>query len=115
MRIKRFEIWIANLEPSNQSEPGKIRPVVIIQNDLINDLNPTSFVVCPISSQSRTTKGILRVFIKANKINGLTKDSYILTDQIRAININRLQEKIGDIDSIVSDKVIDGVKIVLNF
>ena len=115
MKIKRFDIWIANLEPANQSEPGKTRPVVVVQNDMINNLNHTSFVVCPISSQNRSNNGILRVFVKAIKSNGLTKDSYILTDQLRAIDINRMQDKIGEIDAKTIEKVLQGIKIVLDF
>ena len=114
MKIKRFDIWIANLEPANQSEPDKTRPVVVVQNDMINNLNHTSFVVCPISSQNRSNNGILRVFVKAIKSNGLTKDSYILTDQLRAIDINRLQDKIGEIDAKTIEKVLQGIKIVLD-
>lgn len=114
MIIKRFDVWIADLEPANQSEPGKIRPVVIIQSDFINYLGYSSYVVCPLSSQKRVTKGSLRVFIKASSKNGLTKDSYILSDQIRTIDISRLTEKIGEIDAETSSKLVEGVKIILD-
>ncbi len=113
--IKRFEIWIADLEPGNQSEPGKIRPVVIVQSDLINDLDHSSFLICPISSQKRTTQGRLRVLIKADVGNGLGKDSYILSDQLRAVDINRFREKIGEVDEETTVKLIKGIKIMLDF
>lgn len=70
MKIRRSEIWIANLEPSKASEPGKVRPVVIIQSDLMNEANHTSVVVCPLSSQEKTFEGKLRISVKADKKMG---------------------------------------------
>ncbi|TKC00976.1 type II toxin-antitoxin system PemK/MazF family toxin [Pedobacter cryophilus] len=114
LSIKRFELWIADLEPGNQSEPGKIRPVVVVQSDLINNLGHSSFLICPISSQQRTTQGRLRVSIKADEENGLGKDSYILSDQLRAIDINRFHEKIGELDEETIVKLVKGIKIMLD-
>jgi mRNA interferase MazF len=113
MTIKRFEIWIMDLEPGNESEPGKIRPVVVVQNNVLNEMNHSSFVICPISSQKRTTKGKLRVFVKFDDKNGLTKDSYILSDHLRSVDVNRFKEKIGTLDLETSIKLMDGIKIVL--
>jgi mRNA interferase MazF len=30
MKIKQYDIWLANLNPSRGTEPGKTRPVVIV-------------------------------------------------------------------------------------
>lgn len=114
MRIGRGEIWIVNLEPSYASEPGKIRPVLIVQSDLINAAGHSSIVICPLSSQKKRKEGRLRISVKAESKNGLEKDSYVLTDQIRTIDINRFQEKVGVIDNDTLLKVIDGIKIVLD-
>jgi len=114
LTLKKFEVWIADLGPGNETEPGKIRPVIIVQSDLLNQLHHTSTVICPISSQERATKGRLRIFIAGSTENGLSKDSYILSDQIRAIDLNRLQEKIGVIDLETSKKLMSGIKIVLD-
>jgi mRNA interferase MazF len=40
MRIKQFEIWIADLNPRMGTETGKIRPVIVIQTDLLNKEHP---------------------------------------------------------------------------
>lgn len=114
MKVRRRDIWIVNLDPSNASEPGKIRPVVIIQSDLINAAEHSSVVICPLSSQRKQKEGKLRILIKAELKNGLEKDSYVLTDQIRSIDINRFQEKIGVVDEGIFLKVISGIKIVLD-
>ena len=36
MKIKQYEIWIADLNPRFGTETGKTRPVVIVQTDLLN-------------------------------------------------------------------------------
>ncbi|PIV61792.1 MAG: hypothetical protein COS14_03955 [Bacteroidetes bacterium CG02_land_8_20_14_3_00_31_25] len=35
MTIKQFEIWVANLDPRQGTETGKIRPILIVQTDLL--------------------------------------------------------------------------------
>ncbi len=113
--IRKFEIWIADLEPSFESEPGKTRPVVIIQSNFINQLKHTSYLICPISSQQRTTKGKLRIFTKSTPLNGLNKDSYILADQIRSVDIKRLKEKVGSINEDTAKLLTESIKILLDF
>jgi mRNA interferase MazF len=82
------------MNPGKGSEPGKIRPVIIVQSNILHKLDHISTIICPISSQ---IKGIsmLRIPVPATTTNGLEKDSSILTDQIRAIDLSRLIEKIG--------------------
>ena len=42
MKIKRGEIILVNLEPVIGSEQGRIRPVLVIQNDDSNEFSPTT-------------------------------------------------------------------------
>ena len=39
MKIKQYEIWLADLNPTRGTELGKTRPVVIIQTDLLNEVH----------------------------------------------------------------------------
>ncbi|WP_086541261.1 type II toxin-antitoxin system PemK/MazF family toxin [Algoriphagus antarcticus] len=34
--MKQNKLWLANLNPARGTEPGKIRPVVIIQTNLLD-------------------------------------------------------------------------------
>ncbi|MFN5009376.1 MAG: type II toxin-antitoxin system PemK/MazF family toxin, partial [Bacteroidota bacterium] len=47
--MKQYEIWLANMNPSKGTEVGKVRPVVIVQTDLLNDFHP-SLIVCPLTT-----------------------------------------------------------------
>ena len=64
MPIKRFEIWIADLNPQIGTEPGKTRPVLIVQTNLLNKLPHPSTIICPITTNTQKESEILRVHIK---------------------------------------------------
>lgn len=112
MRFKRFEIWLADLNPRVGTESGKVRPVLIIQTDLLNKTHP-SVVVCPITSKVRNNVTILRVIIDDDD-NGLMAVSSIMIDQIRAIDSKRLIKKLGSINEASQQKIIENIKIVLD-
>lgn len=62
--IKRGQVWWANLEPSRGTEPGKIRPVVVLQTDLLNSADHPSTVICPLSTRVNRKASILRVYLE---------------------------------------------------
>jgi mRNA interferase MazF len=83
MRIKQFDVFIADLETKRGNETGKFRPVLIVQTNLLKD-HPSS-VICPITTNVSPESDILRVHIKKGIVN-LQKESDIMIDQIRAID-----------------------------
>ncbi|MEI6021318.1 MAG: type II toxin-antitoxin system PemK/MazF family toxin [Bacteroidota bacterium] len=91
MVIKQFDIWLADLNPSRGTEPGKTRPVVIIQTDLLNDIHPST-IICPITYKVNSEILLLRVHLKKGQID---KPSDVLVDQIRSIDNKRLIQKLG--------------------
>ncbi len=50
MQTKQFEIWIADLNSQIGIEPGKTRPVLIVQTNLLNSIPHPSTIICPIST-----------------------------------------------------------------
>ena len=93
MKIKQFDIWLADLNPARGTEPGKTRPVVIIQTDLLNDTH-LSTVICPITTNVQPEMELLRVHLEKGQLDEL---SDILIDQIRAIDNRRLLKQIGSL------------------
>ena len=112
MKIKQFDIWIADLEPKRGTETGKVRPVIIVQTNLLNNEHPST-VVCPITTKVQKDSEILRVHIKKGTSN-LKVDSDIMIDQIRAIDNRRLVKKIGELTKELQTTVKDNIKIVLD-
>ena len=64
MPIKQFEIWIADLNPRIGTEPGKTRPVLVIQTDLLNKIPHPSTIICPITTNIEMEADILRVLLR---------------------------------------------------
>jgi len=93
MTPKKFEIWIANLNPEHGTEPGKVRPVVVVQTNLLNPVHPST-IICPVSTKTVPNVTLLRVHLP-KKTSGLSSDSDILVDQIRAVDNRRLTKKAG--------------------
>jgi len=112
MKIKQFEVWIADLNPRIGTEAGKIRPVIIVQTDLLNREHPST-VVCPITTNVKPDSEILRVHLKKSKFV-LKEDCDIMIDQVRAIDNKRLVKKVGVVDNNTADKVRENLKIVLD-
>ncbi len=98
MNIKQFDLWVANLHPGKGNIPGKVRPVVILQTNLLNNAGHPTTVICPLTSDMTKESKILRITISANALNGLEKDSAILADQIRTIENLKLLNCIGNLE-----------------
>lgn len=108
MKINQHEIWLANLNPSKGSEPGKTRPVVIVQTDLLNEIHPTT-IICPVTSKINKESELLRV-----PLHQLDKQSEILVDQIRAIDNKRLIKRIDKLNKDQVIKLRRNIRIVLD-
>lgn len=96
MKIKRGDMYYADLSPVIGSEQGGIRPVLIVQNDTGNKYSPT-VIAAAITSQTGKTRLPTHIEIGTNE-GGLKTDSIVLAEQIRTIDKSRLKEKIGHID-----------------
>lgn len=113
MEIKQFDVWIADLNPRIGTEPGKKRPVLVIQSDLLNKFNHPSTLVCPITTNVKPESEILRVHL-GNTIVKLEKKSDIMIDQVRAIDNNRLEKKIGHLPKHLVNKVKHNLGIIFD-
>jgi mRNA interferase MazF len=112
MKIKQFDIWIADLEPQRGTETGKVRPVLIVQTNLLNNEHPST-LICPITTNVEKESEILRVHIKKGTSN-LKIESDIMIDQLRAIDNRRLLNKIGEVTKDLQSIVKDNIKIILD-
>ena len=103
MKIKRGEIILANLEPVVGSEQGRIRPVLVIQNDYSNEFSPTTIIV-PITTKIYTKEFPTNVEVESNE-SGLKNKSTILLNQIRTIDKSRIRKKIFTLSKEIMGKV----------
>jgi mRNA interferase MazF len=113
MLIKQFEIWLADLNPQIGTEPGKTRPVLIIQTNLLNKIPHPSTLVCPITTHVKKGSDVLRVHLQKGQAK-ILQDSDIMMDQIRAIDNKRLVRRIGILPEKLRQLVKENISIVLD-
>jgi mRNA interferase MazF len=111
--MNQFEIWIADLNPQIGTEPGKTRPVLVVQTNLLNKIPHPSTIICPISTKVQKNAHILRVHLKKGTAN-LDDSCDIMMDQMRAIDNKRLIKKIGNLPNELVEKVKENMRIVLD-
>jgi mRNA interferase MazF len=110
MKHNQYDIWLADLNPRMGTEPGKTRPVVIIQTDLLNEIH-TSTLICPITSD--VVKGIelLRIHLRKGQLD---QPSDVLIDQVRAIDNRRFIRRVGRLTKEQIVKLKENIRIVLD-
>jgi mRNA interferase MazF len=113
MQIKQYEIWIADLNPQIGTEPGKTRPVMIIQSNLLNKIPHPSTIVCPLTTNVEKEAEILRVHLKKGMAN-LHDTCDIMIDQVRAIDNKRLVKKVGELPQELISLIKENLSIVLD-
>lgn len=105
MKIKRWGVYSVNLEPNIGTKPGKIRPAVVIQNNLVNAAGHPSTVILPLSSKTKNKNQFpLRVYLPKGEAD-LDKDSVVLVDQVLAWDNRRFVRHIGQLSSQKSDEI----------
>ena len=111
--MKQFEIWIADLNPQIGTEPGKARPVVIIQTNLLNKRAHPSTIICPITTNIKQDANILRIHLRKG-MGDLAEDCSIMMDQIRAIDNKRFLRKVGDLPIELEEILKENLLIILD-
>jgi mRNA interferase MazF len=112
MEPNQFEVWIADLNPTIGTEPGKVRPVIVVQSNLLNKHHLSS-IICPITSKVQLKSKILRIHLPKGSC-GLNEPCDIMIDQVRAIDNKRLIRKIGIAPKTIVNQVHRSLKIILD-
>jgi len=113
MSCKQFEVWLADLNPQAGTESGKIRPVLVVQTDLLNKVPHLSTLICPLTTHTTDDAKILRVAVKKGTAN-LHQDCDIMIDQIRAIDNKRLIKRIGSLPLEIAKQVKENLQIIFD-
>ncbi len=105
MACKRGSIYLANFNPSKGTEPGKIRPCIIMQSNLLNEVGHPSTTVLPLTTQLIEDAAPLRYRVVAR--DELKSDSDIMLDQTRTIDNQRIT---GGMLTVLTEKEINEVE-----
>ena len=108
---KRGELYLTDFDPAIGAEIKKIRPALILQNDIGNVHGPLT-IVAAITSFDGDKLYPTEVQVMA-KEGGLNKDSVVLLNQLRTVTRERLIKKLGKLDAETMEKIDVALKISL--
>jgi len=114
MPIKKGEIYLANLGDVKCTDIGKIRPVLVFQNNnlnrMIDDGLYSDVVVIPLSSKIKINDFTFRLRSR----DSLAKDSTVLCNAIKMIHVKRLMLDKGILTTLLENEIHDIEKILMN-
>jgi mRNA interferase MazF len=110
---ERGEVWLANLNPRRGTEPGKTRPVLIVQAQALLDAGHPSTLIIPLTTNLIDDAEPLRIRVPAQ--SSLRHASDLLIDQLRAIDNRRLvQGPLARLDDATMGRVAAALREVLD-
>jgi mRNA interferase MazF len=111
--VKRGEVWLADLNPTQGSEQAGIRPVIIFQNDLVSQFSTTVVAIPLTTNQRRSALPICLPIEQGN--GGLSQDSVALCFQMRVLDRTRLISRIGQLSPEIISQLEDVVLLTLGY
>jgi len=105
---RRGELWAADLNPRRGSEPGKVRPVLVVQSDLLNETDHLSTWILPCTTQL-AGENVLRVELPS-KMAGNARACEVMIDQSRAVDRRRLLRPLGLLPQTVMREVSEKLR-----
>lgn len=106
-------LYVADLNPRFGTEPGKIRPVVVVQTDPLNRSHPST-IICPLTTKVAGFENPLRVALPEG-VSRLGRASEILVDQIKAIDNRRLRRRLGPLPDPYLSELRQKILLILDF
>lgn len=94
MEIRRGDVLMLNLPPSNGSKQSGRRPAVVVQNDTGNHFAPTTIVI-PGTSANKRNNLPTHVRFGANPRRGIDLDTTFMAEQVQVIDKSEILEKLG--------------------
>jgi mRNA interferase MazF len=110
--IRHGDLRVADLNPRQGTEAGKLRPVVVLQTDLLNDADHPSTFVVPCTTHL-VGESLLRVSLPRG-MAGNDADCEVMIDQGRAIDNRRLRRRLGALPKPVLGEVKKKIRLLLD-
>jgi len=84
VEIKRERLYVVDFNPRVRTKPGKLRPAVALQSDIINEAGYPSTIVIPTTTRLVENPGLLRLRLEKGQ-GGLARESDLLLGQLIAV------------------------------
>ncbi|NCC32651.1 MAG: type II toxin-antitoxin system PemK/MazF family toxin [Chloroflexia bacterium] len=99
--VKRFDVFLIDLDPTVGVEMQKTRPCLVISPDEMNDYIRT-VIIAPMTTTSRPYPSRISCRFQG-------RQGYIVLDQIRTVDGQRLQKRLGRLDQQTQYAVLDAL------
>jgi mRNA interferase MazF len=94
MEIRRGHIYLVDFNPRIKTKPGKLRPAVVLQSNLVSEAGYPSTIVVPATTQLVENAGLLRLRLNRG-VAGIERDSDVLIGQLIAVANESFKREIG--------------------
>jgi len=101
MVVRRFDVWLVNLDPTIGSEIQKTRPALVISPDEMN-AHIATVIIAPMTAKGRDYPTRVRCPFQG-------KSGQVVLDQLRTVDRQRLVKRLGEVDAVVANAVLDGL------
>lgn len=111
MIYRQGDVFLARLSPTKGREPGKDRPVIVIQSNGLNEAEYPTCIIAPCSSIEMPETSIRPSIVE----NFFDKKTFVLLDQIRAVDVpKRFLKKLGHLSNKNLDIILEALKVLIS-
>lgn len=111
--MQRGDIWWADLDDPEGTEPGYRRPVLIVQADAFNRSRIQTVIAVTLTTNLRLAAAPGNVLVSAAE-SGLSRDSVVNVSQILTLDRRYLRQRVGAVGGRTLAHVDDGLRLVLD-
>lgn len=113
MEIRRGYLYIVDFNPRVRTKPGKLRPAVVVQSDVVNEAGYPSTIVVPTTTRLVQDPGFLRLRVRKGQ-GGLARDSDLLLGQLIAVANESFRQEIGVLPDPLMRELERRVRVILS-
>lgn len=99
--VKRFDVFLVNLDPTVGHEIQKTRPAVVISPNEMNR-HVSTVIIAPMTTKSRAYPTRVPCTFEG-------KVGWVVLDQIRTVDKVRLVSKLGEMEEDARDRILAGL------
>jgi mRNA interferase MazF len=112
MSIERGHLYVIDFNPRIKTEPGKLRPALVLQSDLVNEAGYPSTIVIPTTTRLVENAGMLRLRLKRGQ-GGVARDSDLLVGQLIAVANESFRQEIGALPNSLMEELENRIRVIL--
>lgn len=112
MRIRRGHLYVIDFNPRLKTKPGKVRPAVVVQDDVLNEAGYVSTIVVPTTTKLADTETPLRLRLPAGTA-GLDRESDVLVAQMIAVANESFRRELGVLSAHLAGALEQKLRVVM--